>query len=344
MIIFRHRKGCLITVLLCLTIFVLHTGHTGQLFSKSLVDLAKIALRLLGRKIFPSHCACIKCMTQPDDDLWFQKRFIRSIKPFLTRENKKLNEDTRAWWQVIIIYILLDQLFFKMIPYQNGRINRIGQIKVVEHLFQVIPDDDLYMDAGPERCRTCAVVGNSGNLKGSHYGALIDSNDVIIRMNMAPTFSYEEDVGSRTTHQVMYPESAIDLDNTTRFLLIPFKTLDLQWLPGAITNGSNITYSYLPLRPKIKVLVLNPAFMKYVHQVWLDYQGKYPSTGFMALILAIHICDEVNVYGFGKDKDGHWHHYWEASTNKWLKTGVHDGNYEYNVVMKLSEKFKLQIY
>ncbi|XP_064841544.1 CMP-N-acetylneuraminate-beta-galactosamide-alpha-2,3-sialyltransferase 1-like [Oncorhynchus masou masou] len=240
------------------------------------------------------------------------------------------------------------------------------------------------------------------------------------RMNMAPTFSYEEDVGSRTTHQVMYPESAIDLDNTTRFLLIPFKTLDLQWLPGAITNGSNITYSYLPLRPKIKankdlastllimmyllllsssglavsvrpeigrlevqssaesyrrhkkwdpvrlclalsfkeiidiymlcilystqVLVLNPAFMKYVHQVWLDYQGKYPSTGFMALILAIHICDEVNVYGFGKDKDGHWHHYWEALTNKWLKTGIHDGNYEYNVVMKLSEKFKLQIY
>uniref|UniRef100_A0A8C7FEW0 Uncharacterized protein n=1 Tax=Oncorhynchus kisutch TaxID=8019 RepID=A0A8C7FEW0_ONCKI len=299
MIIFRHIKGCLITVLLCLTIFVLHTGHTGQLFSKSLVDLAKIALRLLGGKIFPSHCACIKCMTQPDDDLWFQKRFIRSIKPFLTRENKKVNEDTRAWWR----------------KWQDDRSTATFR-EVVEHLFQVLPDDNLYMDAGPERCRTCAVVGNSGNLK-----------------------------GSRTTHQVMYPESAIDLDNTTRFLLIPFKTLDLQWLPGAITNGSNITYSYLPLRPKIKankdlVLVLNPAFMKYVHQVWLDNQAKYPSTGFMALILAIHICDEVNVYGFGKDKDGHWHHYWEALTNKWLKIGIHDGNYEYNVVMKLSGKIQ----
>uniref|UniRef100_A0A4W5P0D4 CMP-N-acetylneuraminate-beta-galactosamide-alpha-2,3-sialyltransferase 1 n=1 Tax=Hucho hucho TaxID=62062 RepID=A0A4W5P0D4_9TELE len=320
-------KGRLITVLLCITIFVLYTGHNGQLFSKSLVDLSKNAFRLLGGEILPSHCACIKCMTQPDDDIWFQKRFIRSIKPFLTRENKKLNDDTRAWWRQL----------------QDDRSTATFR-EVVERLFQVIPDDDLYMDAGPERCRTCAVVGNSGNLKGSHYGALIDSNDFIIRINMAPTFSYEEDVGSRTTHKVMYPESAIDLDNTTRFLLIPFKTLDLQWLPSAITNGSKITYSYSPLRPKIKVLVLNPVFMKYVHEVWLDYQGKYPSTGFMALILAIHICDEVNVYGFGADNDGYWHHYWETLTNKWLKTGIHDGDYEYKIVMKLSKKFKLQIY
>lgn len=54
--------------------------------------------------------------------------------------------------------------------------------EVVEELFQVIPDEVLYLDSSPERCRTCAVVGNSGNLKGARYGALIDDSDFIIRL------------------------------------------------------------------------------------------------------------------------------------------------------------------
>lgn len=53
--------------------------------------------------------------------------------------------------------------------------------EVVDKLFSLFPDKEHYYDAGPERCRICAVVGNSGNLKGSHYGRLIDLHDFVIR-------------------------------------------------------------------------------------------------------------------------------------------------------------------
>lgn len=73
----------------------------------------------------------------------------------------------------------------------------------------------------------------------SWYGSQLFT--VLSRMNKARTSGYERDVGSRTTHHIIYPESAIDLDNTTSLVFFPFKTLDLQWLPGAITTGSHIT-------------------------------------------------------------------------------------------------------
>ncbi|XP_036823225.1 CMP-N-acetylneuraminate-beta-galactosamide-alpha-2,3-sialyltransferase 1 isoform X3 [Oncorhynchus mykiss] len=271
MILFRIRKVRRVIVLLCITTIVVF--YTGQLSSNSLVDFVKNALRPLDRILSPKYCACLKCMTQPDDDLWFQKRFNTSFQPFLTRKYKTLSNDTRMWWQKL----------------QKDR-NIANFSEVVEKLFQVIPDADLYMDAGPERCRTCAVVGNSGNLKGSHYGALIDSSDVIIRMNKARTSGYERDVGSRTTHHIIYPESAIDLDNTTSLLFFPFKTLDLQWLPGAITTGSHITFSYLRLRPKIKAnkdLALSMLLYQGEEETLRSYyyQGR---------------CHDVGLFGYSK--------------------------------------------
>ncbi|GAA6071706.1 CMP-N-acetylneuraminate-beta-galactosamide-alpha-2,3-sialyltransferase 1-like, partial [Tachysurus ichikawai] len=109
---------------------------------------------------------------------------------------------------------------------------------VMDRLFQVIPGEQHYTDAGPSRCRSCSVVGNSGNLLSSHYGKAIDSSDFVIRINQAPTHGFEHDVGYRTTHHVMYPESAMDLQNvSTSLLLVPFKVLDLEWLVSALTSG-----------------------------------------------------------------------------------------------------------
>lgn len=57
------------------------------------------------------------------------------------------------------------------------------------------------------------------------------------RMNQAPTVGFEGDVGGRTTHHFMYPESAKNLPANVSFVLVPFKTLDLLWIASALSTG-----------------------------------------------------------------------------------------------------------
>lgn len=274
-------------------------------------------------------CACDKCVSE--DNPWFMQRFNKSVEPFLSVENN-LTESTFNWWKRL----------------QGERKSLSTYSKTVEGLFQVFPSRPQIEEPSPFRCRTCAVVGNSGNLKGSHYGPLINFHDVVIRMNTGRIKGYEDDVGNKTTHRIMYPESAVNLDNTTHLLLFPFKIQDLLWVTKALTTGFRGT-SYMPVKSKIQanknlVMVINPAFMKYVHETWLKRKGRYPSTGFMALVMALHICDEVDVYGYGADKDGNWSHYWEKLYNKKLRTGVHPGNNEYEIILELAKQQKIRFY
>ncbi|XP_035770331.1 CMP-N-acetylneuraminate-beta-galactosamide-alpha-2,3-sialyltransferase 2-like [Neolamprologus brichardi] len=216
-------------------------------------------------------CACIKCLSDYKQLLLDQSN--GSVQPFLTA-NLNLSQNEFNWWKDL---------------QAESRSFRVYETTVA-NLFQIFPQNPDVIQPKYDHCRTCAVVGNSGNLRRSHYGPLIDLHEVVIRMNTGITRGFEKDVGNKT------------------------------------------------------VMVVNPAFMKYVHEVWLGNKGRYPSTGFMALILALHICDEVDVFGYGADSDGNWSHYWEILTNKRLRTGVHPGNYEYNIIQQLAQQQKIKFY
>ncbi|XP_049891344.1 CMP-N-acetylneuraminate-beta-galactosamide-alpha-2,3-sialyltransferase 1-like [Epinephelus moara] len=192
---------------------------------------------------------------------------------------------------------------------------------------------------GPVRCRTCAVVGNSGNLIGSQYGPRIDMHDIVIRMNHGTTKGYETDVGTKTTHHVMYPESAVNLDDTTHLVMFSFKMSDLLWLLKKFDSGDDS--SVKRIANKDLVMILNPAFMRYVYEMWLGKRGSHPSTGFLTLVLSLQICDEVSVFGFGADRNGNWNHYFEILRNKNWKTGPHAGMHEYNIIQQLYQKKKI---
>lgn len=279
-------------------------------------------------------CSCHTCISEPGHSLWFDQRFNSTMQPFLTSQNALIPEDSYRWW----------------LKLQGEKAPRSWNATLAE-LFEVIPGDgDPLQERGSPGCRRCAVVGNSGNLRQARYGHDIDSHDFVLRMNRAPTAGYESDVGSKTTHHFVYPESYKELAANVSMILIPFKTLDLRWVVTALTTGT-INFTYVPVPRKIKVkkekiLVYNPAFMKYIYENWLERHGRYPSTGILSLMFALHVCDEVNVYGFGADSKGHWHHYWENNTSggAFRKTGVHDGDFEFNITLTLASIEKIKFF
>ncbi|NXI52133.1 SIA4B sialyltransferase, partial [Chloroceryle aenea] len=198
------------------------------------------------------------------------------------------------------------------------------------------------------RCRTCAVVGNSGQLNGSGHGLRIDAHDWVLRMNRAKIAGFELDVGMRTTHHFMYPESAVNLGPGVHLVLIPFKPLDLQWVASAFSNGE-LTHTYVRVKRFIKadrdkVLILSPAFLKYIHDKWMERRGRYPSTGFTALLFALHACQQLDTVGAGSK--GNWHHYWEK--NRWSgafrRTGVHDADVEFSIIERLAAEGRILFY
>ncbi|XP_069032752.1 CMP-N-acetylneuraminate-beta-galactosamide-alpha-2,3-sialyltransferase 1-like [Embiotoca jacksoni] len=319
--------------------FPIHKCHQSKMMSKRkmflfLLFVTGIAVfirtypRLSDGFQLQDVCACEKCLTE--DNLLLHHGNT-SVQPFLSMQYN-LPEDVFNWW--------------KRLQAEGRNFNTYKT--AVARMFQMFPPSPDLIEQSPELCRSCAVVGNSGNLRRSHYGHRIDTHDVVIRMNGGRVEGFEKDVGTKTTHRVMYPESAIDLDDTSHLVLFPFKILDIEWLTGAFTTGFT-GKSYMPVKTKMKankdlVMVVNPAFMKYVHDQWLDNKGKYPSTGFMTFVLALHICDEVNVFGYGADTDGNWSHYWEKLKDKMLKTGVHLGHHEYDIIKQLAQKGKIQFF
>ncbi|KFP91142.1 CMP-N-acetylneuraminate-beta-galactosamide-alpha-2, 3-sialyltransferase 2, partial [Apaloderma vittatum] len=170
------------------------------------------------------------------------------------------------------------------------------------------------------------------------------------RMSKAKTAGFELDVGMRTTHHFMYPESAVNLGPGVHLVLVPFKPLDLQSAPRSLL-ASGFCSTYVRVKQFIeadrnKVLILSPAFLKYIHDNWTQQQGRYPSTGFTALLFALHACQQVSVFGFGADSEGNWHHYWEK--NRWpgafRRTGVHNADIEFRVIERLAAEGKILFY
>ncbi|CAL8238234.1 unnamed protein product, partial [Merluccius merluccius] len=326
-----HQRRLPSYLLLCVALNTYTHTHTHQMnliySNLSLLSLSNLYLLL------PVRCGCAEgCVRDMDTSDWFRQRFDPHQRPVLNHTHI-LDPQALRWW----------------LGLQHNTDKQTLE-EVMSQLFQVIPPPSLDLQPLPSRCRSCAVVGNSGNLRHSGHGKMIDSHTSVIRMNKAVTSGFEEDVGNRTTHHFLYPESAVDVVDGASLVLLPFKVKDLQWLTSALSTG-HITMTYMRVKERIKadlekVLVVNPEFFKYCHEHWTEGHGRYPSTGLVALIYALHTCDQLSLFGYGADQNGNWHHYWEENPypGAFRKTGVHNADYETQIIHRLAQEHKITLH
>ncbi|KAM9317760.1 CMP-N-acetylneuraminate-beta-galactosamide-alpha-2,3-sialyltransferase 4 isoform 1-T5 [Pholidichthys leucotaenia] len=206
-------------------------------------------------------------------------------------------------------------------------------------------------------CRTCVVIGNGFTLKNTSLGSIINKYDIVIRLNDAPVRGYEEDVGNKTTMRFFYPESAsynpaLHNEPGTLMVLVPFKQQDLRWLKEILYDEKRVRKGFWKPPPQIwlgdlsKVRVLDPHFLYRTATrllnipLYLSNKQKqvHPTTGILAVFVALNYCDVVHVAGFGypnAKSQQHPIHYYGHATMKSMKNSYHDLNNEARALKRL---------
>ncbi|NWR74314.1 SIA7D sialyltransferase, partial [Centropus unirufus] len=166
-----------------------------------------------------------------------------------------------------------------------------------------------------ELCRRCAVVSSSGQMLGSRLGEAIDGHECVLRMNHAPTASYEEDVGTRSTVRVVSHTSVpLLLKNQPYFFQQSRETLYIIWGPPKKMSREKVGTTYRVLLkvmesyPHLHMYTLTEEKMQYCDDLFQNETGKnriksgsFLSTGWFTMILAMELCEEIHVFGMVSD-------------------------------------------
>ncbi|KAM6117405.1 LOW QUALITY PROTEIN: CMP-N-acetylneuraminate-beta-galactosamide-alpha-2,3-sialyltransferase 4-like [Phoenicopterus ruber ruber] len=189
---------------------------------------------------------------------------------------------------------------------------------------QLLPQQELPGSFARLWSQRCIVVGNGYSVHGQRFGNMIDSHHVTIRLNDAPVKEHKKDVGDRTSICLFFPESGLpnpleSNDNNTLMVFVPFKPLDFLWLREVLLKTRNRTKVGFWHQPpwewngnvsQLRILNLYVTYGATYKLLQLNASSKrYATTGIVALNLALHICQEVNIAGFGYPGNHDRHYY-----------------------------------
>jgi len=172
--------------------------------------------------------------------------------------------------------------------------------------------------------KRCSVIGNAGMLKKYKFGSTIDSSDLVIRFNLAPTEGYKKLVGSKTTLRFV---------NTIHAGYHEDNEVDVMQMQSQV--GVQLYIKFRKEAPKQPLVAFDPQFSEFVS----SNVATLPTGGYFAIWFALCNCVKVDVYGFHfRPGYGVSHHYFNAEKPRKGKVAIHDYDLEYAQIKKLAKK------
>lgn len=210
-----------------------------------------------------------------------------------------------------------------------------------------------------QKYKTCAVVGNSGVLLQRNYSKLIDDHDMVMRINNARTSGFEKFVGRKTTISFMNSHILRICSWQVQCFCHPYG----KHIP--IVTYLCEPWHFMPIaycssaHPSAPLIVTHPQFDNLCNRIakwyaitsFLNHTPYAPasswtplrnhkrvfhySSGMQAVVMALGICESVDLFGFGKSASSK-HHYHTSQIEE--LRDVHDYTAEYQFYHDLQER------
>jgi hypothetical protein len=154
------------------------------------------------------------------------------------------------------------------------------------------------------------IVGNSPSILLREYGELIDSYDVVIRINRCVTKGFEKYLGKKLN---IWATSRTDKYEGGKYVPENYKNIKYLWIrtkksnPNSKDDKTGIKGRYLPLPKDFPKEVRDNPYVMYKDQKWfINYKNllhpfkldKEPCTGLLTILTACRFYDDITIHGF----------------------------------------------
>ena len=199
-----------------------------------------------------------------------------------------------------------------------------------KYLYFALPFSDPF--AGRILYPSCAIVGNSGSLLQSKYGADIDKHAAVFRFNDAPTEGFESIVGKSTTIRIARPLYLGLIDDwnhpkpaSERVVFAAVKKSEvsaiIKWIETkapaiqqAVKKHRSDSTNQSEINRPPRVLMMNPRLISHIETaLGKDWERKHGlSLAIYGLGIAAQLCQSISLYGVFSDRlKGLPYHYYD---------------------------------